>query len=94
MEKMRSLLESAHNPPEGRTGSRSSPDEEADLDAAFESLFFQLPIEQQANYLSAVSIKEVIAKLGLMPPDNRGSILELLPSYQREPILNRLGISA
>ena len=94
IDKMRRLLESAHNPPEDRSGRRPSPDEVDNLDAAFESLFFQLPIESQVDYLSSVSIEEAVSKLNLMPPEERGDILDLLPPHLRESTLNRLGISA
>ena len=94
IERMRALLESAHNPPEDRTGRRPSPDETARLDAAFESLFFQLPIQRQADYLSSVSIEEVAAKLNLMAPEDREDVLRLIPPHQRKPVLDHLGITA
>ena len=94
IEKMRTLLESAHNPPEDRTGRRPSEGEVADLDAAIESLFFQLPIERQVDYLSSASTEEVLSKLNLMPLEDRDDILEMLPSRQRASIRNLLGMSA
>lgn len=94
MERMRALLESAHNPPEDRTGRRPSPDETARLEGAFESLFFQLPIERLVDYLSSASIEEVAAKLNLMTPADREDILRLISPCQRESVLDRLGVSA
>lgn len=86
------MLELAHNPPDPEgVGRNPTPDEVTRLDAEFEALFFQIPIEEQVKFLSAISPREAALWLERMSTEARTDLFGLLPSHQQKAVVECWG---
>lgn len=82
------LLALAHNPPDpDSVGRPPTMRESADLDDAADNLFLHLTAEEQALYLSEVSVEESAMDLERLPPSRRAIVFDLLPQVQRQAVV-------
>ena len=86
------MLELAHNPadPEG-VGRTPTPDEVTGMDAEFDALFFQLPMEEQVRFLSAISAREAALWLERMSTEARNRPVWIVAFPSTEGCCGMLG---